>query len=208
MRTAPLALEDFVNPNAGRYGSHSDHDAAPEIDIEAIENDAHARGFDEGKQEGLREAEEAAFATIVRQLNEMNQELDDRLKDQEHARLSLLEELLSKLLPVLTKNGFATEAATMIEHLITDVVKSESADAIIKVAVPEADYEDVLERIGVNAEAGVVTIFPTPSLETGRMEVSWGDGGVTLDIDGIADKVLTLLRAAIDKEDSGGNTDG
>lgn len=204
MRTSPIRLENFVGSRGLRFSEYGAKESdANEIDVEAIERDAFARGVEKGRSDAEAERAAIALEEAATKLTAISLELNQAISLMETQRLQYLEQVLSSLLPSMATSAFPTEAAHLIERLVSEIATGGGDPCILRVRAPEDAINELSELIDDAGAAGHVGLFPDPSLATGEVEIGWDQGGASLDLNGVVSSVLAALRQEITAQNEG-----
>ncbi|MEO1014240.1 MAG: hypothetical protein AAFX08_03535 [Pseudomonadota bacterium] len=198
-----LELEDFLKP-APPSSSHGDFDSPQDegLDIDAIETEAYQRGLEDGLRQAREERRQDAVEATKAAMSQAAGELERRLKAHEHARLNYVSQVFRTLLPSLAQTAFPSEAAALVEELVSELTTTGRDAPFLKLHVPPSRVEEVNAVIEDAQAAGYLACFGDPGVNEGAAEVVWPDGGATLDLPRVVDAVLNALQAALETEDS------
>ena len=149
--------------------------------IDAMQKEAHDRGFAAGKQAGQDEQTAkltALMATVGRNVENLMKSLDAVTHEQGLHTRRLVMTIAKKIVPdFAAKNGLGE-----IEALVSDAVRDMSREPRLVVRVNEAQLEPVNAQVQAitaqRAYTGSVVVMADPGVAAGDCRIEWADGGI------------------------------
>lgn len=171
-------LENF---EAGNHGGAGD------VRSQQLKAGAYAEGFAAGeaaiaaKQEEEQAFQFAAAAEVRRMIDALPQQLNEQLAEATAA-------IMHKVLPSLAAKGFASEAAAAI---VDNVIADKCGEVVVKTS---ADRLDDVKAAFAGADEGLsLRVEADPGMTGSVIAATWKNGGLEMDIDAAASKVLGIL---------------
>ncbi|MEM6413885.1 MAG: hypothetical protein AAF720_04440 [Pseudomonadota bacterium] len=197
-------LADFANGESFKSRQPSDPEAEAAALLEAAVAQAREEerqtAFAEGLEAGKAEALNGIQNALIDELKTSLEQIDKIASDLEHDRLDYLYAVFSRLLPSLTKQGFAHEATKLLEQAALRAGETDRTTVKLSVQCSPNSVEHLQASIHGTEYADRIEMKPDPNQTDNRLSAQWSDGGFEIDIDGVAKSILKLLSSYADSE--------
>jgi len=163
------------------------HGGAEDVRSQQLKAAAYAEGFAAGEAAAASKQEEeqafhyAAASEVRRLIDAIPKQLNEQLGETVSA-------IMHKVLPALVEKGFASEAAAAVsDHVVAD----KCGAIVVKTS---AERVSDLEKAFASADSALsLRVEADPNMTGSVIAATWENGGLEMDLDAAASKVLDIL---------------
>ena len=177
-----------------------EEEAAPTFSEEELQA-AKAEGFEQGKEEGIREAAAATEQRVLETLNSLNQQTQKIFQEMEDVNATAIQNAMSigasivkKLFPYLNQR----QAMNEVEELIQTTIQQVISEPEIRIRVNSGLYEAINERflpiISNMGHDNKMKLISDNEMPEGNCQIEWESGGASRDTTSMWQEIDDILQ--------------
>ncbi len=197
---------DFDAPEEPETPEPETDEEEPEEEIPTFSEEeveqARAEGFENGKEEGRREAADATEQKLLETVEAACEKLSDVYNTQTEANREIGREMIS-VATAIAKKMFpdlnARNALGEVERVVQETLKAVTEEPRIQIMVNPELREPLTERLGTMTHRagfdGKVFVNPDPAMQLGDCRIEWSNGAAVRD----AEEMWQMIDRIIDE---------
>lgn len=164
-------------------------------------NAARKEGFNQGKEEGIREAANATEQRVLETLNVLSQQTEQIFHGMDEVNVSAIRNAMSvgasivqKLFPHLSVRHAGTEVEAFIETVINQVISNPKIRVHVNVDLFEAVNERFSAMIAGTGHGNKIDVIADSTIPEGNCKIEWESGGSSRDATSMWREIDAILE--------------